>query len=95
VPGSLAEPVKYPASERILGVEVGDLNGDNINDLILVTNDSEKPIYVRFGRQTGQLGPQEKFFIEKPWAFELANIDEPRPSEGRDEANGDETEVGG
>jgi len=79
--GSLAEPVKFPASERILGVEVGDLNGDNINDLILVTNDSEKPIYVRFGRRTGQLGPQEKFFIEKPWAFELANIDE---------ANGDE-----
>ncbi len=73
--GSLAEPVKYPTTSLTLGVDVGDLNGDNINDLILITNDSEKPIHVRFGLKTGQLGPQVQFFIEKPWAFELANMD--------------------
>jgi hypothetical protein len=73
--GSLAEPVKYPTTALTLGVEVGDLNGDNINDLVLITNDSENPIYVRFGLETGQLGPQVQFFIEKPWALELRNID--------------------
>jgi len=73
--GSLSEPVKYPASAQILGVEVGDLNGDNINDLIIITNDSEKPIHVRFGLPTGQLGPERQFFIEKPFALDLANID--------------------
>ena len=73
--GSLAEPVKYPTTALTLGVEVGDLNGDNINDLILITNDSEKPIHVRFGFKTGQLGPQVQFFIEKPWTLELRNID--------------------
>jgi len=73
--GSLAEPVKYAAVAQILGLEVGDLNGDNINDLILITNDSEKPIHLRFGLETGQLGPQIHFFIEKPFALELANID--------------------
>ena len=73
--GSLAEPVKYPTTARTLGVEVGDLNGDNINDLILITNDGEKPIHVRFGLETGQLGPQVQFFIEKPWTLELRNID--------------------
>ncbi len=73
--GSLAEPVKYPTTALTLGVEVGDLNGDNINDLVLITNDSEKPIHVRFGLETGQLGPQVQFFIEKPWALELHNID--------------------
>jgi hypothetical protein len=73
--GSLAEPVKYPTTALTWGVEVGDLNGDKINDLILVTNDSEKPIHVRFGLATGQLGPQVQFFIEKPWALELQNID--------------------
>lgn len=73
--GSLAEPVKYPTTAVTLGVEAGDLNGDNINDLILITNDSEKLVHVRFGLKTGQLGPQVRFFIEKPLFFELYNID--------------------
>jgi hypothetical protein len=73
--GSLAEPVKYPTTAQTLGVEVRDLNGDNINDLILITSDAEKQVHVRFGLETGQLGPQVQFFIEKPWALKLANID--------------------
>ena len=54
--GSLGEPVEYATASRILGIEVGDLNGDGVNDLVLVTNDNEKPIQVRFGLKTGQLG---------------------------------------
>jgi len=75
--GSLATPVEYPATAaaQILGIEVGDINGDKINDLVLVTNDSEKPIQVRFGLEGGRLGPQEQFFIETPWVVELHNID--------------------
>lgn len=75
--GSLATPVEYPttAAAQILGIEVGDINGDNINDLILVTNDSEKPIQVRFGLEGGRLGPQVQFFIETPWVLEVDNID--------------------
>ncbi len=74
--GSLAEPVKYPTSAQTLSVEVGDLNGDSINDLILVTNDIEKPLHTRFGLTTGQLGPQVRFFIERPFTFKLHNIDD-------------------
>jgi hypothetical protein len=73
--GSLAEPVKYPTTALTRGVEVGDINGDGINDLVLVTNDNEKPIHVRFGLETGQLGPQVRFFIEKPFALQLYNVD--------------------
>ncbi|MBN2593325.1 MAG: VCBS repeat-containing protein [Sedimentisphaerales bacterium] len=73
--GSLAEPVKYPTSAQTLGIEIGDLNGDNINDLILVTNDMEKPLHVRFGLKTGQLGPQLQFAIERPFALILHDID--------------------
>ncbi len=73
--GVLAEPVKYPTSARILSVKVGDLNGDKINDLVLVTNDSEKPIHVRFGLETGQLGPEVQYFTEAPFAWNLSDID--------------------
>jgi len=73
--GSLAEPAKFATTALTLGVEVGDLNGDAINDLILVTNDSEKTVHVRFGLESGQLGPQIRFFIEKPLLFELYNLD--------------------
>ncbi len=71
----MAEPVKYPTSAQMLGIEVGDLNGDGINDLILVTSDSEKPLYVRFGLKTGQFGPQVQFPIEKPYILKLHNMD--------------------
>jgi len=74
--GSLAEPVKYPAPDQILGVEVGDLDGDSVNDLVLVTSDMEKPLHVRFGLKTGSLGPQQQFFIERPFALMLHNIDQ-------------------
>jgi hypothetical protein len=74
--GTLAEPVKYPTSAQTLGVEVGDLNGDNVNDLILITNDMEKPVHVRFGFKTGQLGPQVRYFIERPSVFKITDIDD-------------------
>ena len=73
--GSLAEPVKYPTSAQTLSLKVGDLNGDKINDLILITNDIEKPVHVRFGLKTGQLGPQVQFFIQRPFTLKLHNLD--------------------
>ncbi|UCG48043.1 MAG: VCBS repeat-containing protein [Phycisphaerales bacterium] len=73
--GTLAEPVKYPTSAQTLGVRVADLDGDGIKDLILVTNDVEKPVHVRFGLETGLLGPQVPFFVERPFALRLNNID--------------------
>ena len=73
--GSLTEPVKYPTGAQMLGLEVGDLNGDSINDLILITSDSEKPLYVRFGLKTGQFGPQMQFSIERSYMLKLHNLD--------------------
>jgi hypothetical protein len=73
--GSLAEPVKYPVSSQTLTVDVRDLNGDEINDLVLVTTDVERPVHVRFGLSTGQLGPQVQFFIERPFEFAMGNLD--------------------
>ncbi|MHC4623053.1 MAG: FG-GAP repeat domain-containing protein [Planctomycetota bacterium] len=73
--GSLAEPVKYATTGQTLGMKIGDLNGDKINDLVLITSDNEKPMHVRLGLKTGQLGPQVRFFIEKPYALKLYDLD--------------------
>jgi len=73
--GSLAEPTKFPTTSTPRGLEVGDLNGDGLNDLIVISSDAEKPIHARFGLRTGQLGPQEQFFIEIPFALRLYNTD--------------------
>lgn len=73
--GTLAEPVKYASAARILGVDAGDLNGDDKCDLIAVTDDADRPIHVRLGQQTNQLGPQMRLFIERPLALELSDID--------------------
>jgi hypothetical protein len=72
---SLAEPIKYPTTAQTLGIITGDLNGDTVNDLIMVTNDAEKPLHVRFGLTSGRLGPLVRFFIEKPRALRLYNVD--------------------
>jgi hypothetical protein len=74
--GSLGEPVKYPTSGQTLSIHVSDLNGDNINDLVLRTTDAQEPLHVRFGLQTGQLGPQVQFFIEKPFTLRLQDMDD-------------------
>lgn len=73
--GSLGEPVKYPVSAQTLSLHVRDLNGDEINDLVLVTSDGDRPVHVRFGLETGQLGPQVQLFIERPFAFKLGDLD--------------------
>lgn len=73
--GSLAEAVKYPTTVRTLAVRVSDLNGDGVNDLVLITGDAEKPVHVRFGLKSGQLGPQEQFFIEKPLTCRFYDVD--------------------
>jgi hypothetical protein len=73
--GTLAEPVKYPCTERIIGIDCADLDGDKIKDLIIITTDSEKPLYVRFGLPNGQLGPIRQFFIERPWICLPYDID--------------------
>jgi len=72
---SLAEAVKYPTTAQTLGLRTADLNGDALNDLIIITNDRQKPLHVRFGLKTGSLGPQIAFFVEKPYWLKLYNID--------------------
>jgi FG-GAP-like repeat len=72
--GSLGDPVKYPSEARIIGAEVGDLTGNGINDLLMVTDDAERPIHVRLGQKNNQLGPEIRLLSEMPLALELADM---------------------
>jgi hypothetical protein len=72
--GSLGEPVKYPSAARIIGAEVGELTGDGINDLLIVTDDAERPIHIRLGQKNNQLGPEMRLVSELPLVLELANM---------------------
>lgn len=73
--GQLAEPVEIANTALTLWMGVGDLNGDKINDLVMVTDDKDKPMHVRFGLPSGKLSPQVRFFMEKPRAVRLYDYD--------------------
>ena len=73
--GSVGEPVKYPTTSLVRQIASGDLNGDGLNDLVVVTTQQDRPVHVRFGLESGQLGPEVQFLMEKPYRLELANVD--------------------
>ncbi len=79
--GTFNNPVKYPSAERILGIEYTDVDGDSVNDIIIVTNDNEKPVQISFGKQDGGLGPQIKFKTNRPSVMLPKNINNERGSE--------------
>ena len=74
--GTMAEPVKYPTTSRILAMKIADFNGDKKNDLLMITNDTEKPLDIRFGQANGRLGPEMRFDFEAPSSIEVCNYDE-------------------
>ena len=73
--GTLAEAIKYPTTSRILAMRVADFNGDKRSDLMMLTNDGEKPLSIRFGQQNGQLGPQVQFDFDAPSSIDVCNYD--------------------
>lgn len=73
--GTLAEPVKYPSTSTLKAIDAADLDGDGIEDLLMLTDTLENPLSIRFVSSTGQLGPQQQFHCEIPWALETFDID--------------------
>lgn len=72
--GTLAEPLKYPASTGIYAVHAADIDGDGNIDLALLSHGGENPLLVRFGTGTGQFGPQVEYSIETPGPLRFADI---------------------
>jgi len=73
--GGLSEPLEEPSRDRPRALKAGDLDGDGLTDMAIITSNHEKPLRVRFGLSNGQLGPEMDFSMDIPWMPVLADID--------------------
>lgn len=72
--GQLEEPVKIPFADSIKGLQVLDINGDGLDDLLLVNWESTYPVRFRLLDPSGGLGPEIAFplpSIRSYWADDL------------------------
>jgi len=72
--GGLGEPVKIPIAGAVKSVQVLDLNGDKLDDLLLVNWEHPNPFRIRFQTKSGQLAPEIHFTfpqIRSYWADDL------------------------
>ncbi len=73
---TLAEPEKIPFTGEVKAVQVLDINGDGLKDLLLVNWENTNPFRVRLQGAQGQLGPELHFSlppIRSYWSDDLDN----------------------
>ena len=71
---SFGEPEKLPISGTVKAVQILDIDGDGLDDLLLVNWDSSNPFRFRLQNSLGQLGPEIHFSlppIRSYWADDL------------------------
>ena len=72
--GTLGEPRKIPFSGSVKSVQVVDIDGDGLSDLLLVNWEDRNPFRFRLQQKDGELGP-EMYFPSAPirsyWADSL------------------------
>lgn len=74
--GALARPVRhYSSSANLRQIEIGDVDGDQHNDLVLLTSEpGEYPLRVRLQRANGTLGPEGRYSIPGPSVMRLCRL---------------------
>ena len=71
---TLAQPVRIPYSGKVQAVQVLDIQGDGLDDLLLVNWDNTNPFRFRLQLQAGRIGPEIHFSlppIRSYWADDL------------------------
>ncbi len=74
--GKLGEPERLPHTlDNPRMVKAVDLDGDGVDDLVLLNGGNDDPIRVRFSAAGGTFGPEERFFVEPLRAYAFGAID--------------------
>ncbi len=74
--GTLQSPERLPhTAPRPSILKLVDLDGDGGDDLAILTGNDEAPLRVRFSRDGGTLGPEERFRIESVRAIAFGDLD--------------------
>ena len=73
--GTMSQPRKlYSASRRARKLMIGDIDGDGLDDMIVLTSDRDFPLRVRFQTSEGKLGPEVRLAMTAPGAMELVRL---------------------
>ena len=74
--GKLAEPERLPHTlDNPRMVKAVDLDGNGVDDLVMLNGGPDDPIRVRFAVEGGRHGPEERFFIEPLRAYAFGQVD--------------------
>ena len=74
--GKLGEPERLPHTlENPRMVKVIDLDGNGVDDLVMLDGGPDDPIRVRFAAEAGTHGPEERFFVEPLRAYAFGFVD--------------------
>ena len=80
--GKLSEPERLPHTlDNPRMVKIVDLDGNGINDLVMLNGSADDPIRVRFAAENGTHGPEERFFVEALRAYAFGQMDQKPGSE--------------
>jgi len=74
--GKLAEPDRLPHTlDNPRMVKAVDLDGNGVDDLVLLNGGPDDPIRVRFAVEGGRHGPEERFAVEPLRAYAFGQVD--------------------
>lgn len=75
---TLGEPQKIPYSGSVKSIQVLDVDGDGLNDLLLVNWEDRNPFRFRLQKPGGELGPENYFSTPPIRAYWADNLEQNR-----------------
>jgi hypothetical protein len=74
----LDKPVKYYSEgAKLLFLDTADIDGDEREDIVLLTTAPEYPVVIRYQNQAGRFGPQQRYRFPTPRALRLRQLHDP------------------
>src|SRR5437899_7294897 len=78
---TLAEPERIPFSGGVKSVQIVDIDGDGLNDLLLVNWEDRNPFRFRLQKPGGELGPENYFTLSPIRSYWADNLEANRKTQ--------------